>query len=57
MDGCLRALLVAGSAHGLATDRDYPRRNPCHCGHPGGEAALERIGAQSGENVAEVIMG
>jgi hypothetical protein len=57
MNGGLRALLVAGSAHGLAIDRNHPRGNPRYRGHPGDEAALERIGVQSGEDVAEVIMG
>ncbi len=57
MDGGLRALLVAGSAHGLAIDCDHPRGNSRHRGHPGDEAALECIGVQGGEDVAEVIMG
>ena len=49
--------LVAGSAHGLAVDGDHPRRHPGHRGDPGDEAALELLGVERGEDVAEMIVG
>ena len=54
--GGLAALLLAGSARGLAIDGDHPRRHPGQRGDPGDEAALELLGVQRGEDIAEVIV-
>ena len=47
-----------GSAHaGLAVDGHHLLGNPGQGRHPGDEAALERLGVEGGEDVAQMIMG
>src|ERR1700684_2384373 len=57
MDGGFCAPLLAGSTHGLATDRYHARRHASHRGNPGHEAALELFGIENGQDIAQVIMG
>ena len=56
MNGGLPALLASGPAHSLAIDGDNTCGNARHCGDPGDEAALELLGIQRREDIAEVIM-
>ena len=56
MDRRLRALLLAGAAQRLAVDRDdFLGRAGQRC-HPVNETALEALGVEDGENIAEVIV-
>ena len=56
VDRRLRALLLAGAAQRLAVDRDdFLGRAGQRC-HPVNETALEALGVEDGENIAEVIV-
>ena len=54
--GAPGALLLVGSVRGLAIDGDHPLRRSGHCGDPSNEAALELLGVERCEDVAEVIV-
>ena len=57
VDRRLAALLLAGAARGLAVDGDHlALARAGQRGDPGDEAALERLGVERGEYVAEVIV-
>ena len=47
---------MAGPARGLAIDGDHPLRHPGQRGDPGDEAALELLGVERGQDIAEVIV-
>src|SRR5436309_11003435 len=48
--------LLVGPTHGLAVDGDHPTRRSRQRGDPGDEAALELLGVEGGQNIAEVIV-
>ena len=56
MNGGLAALLARGSARGFAINGDNTCGNARHRADPGDEAALELIGVERREDIAEVIM-
>ena len=56
VDCCFSAFLMVRSAQRLAIDRDHIRRNAGQRGNPADEAALEMLGVERGEDVAEVVV-
>ena len=46
-----------GAAHRFAVDGHHSFGNPDQGRHPGYEAALERLGVEGGEDVAQMVMG
>src|SRR5919202_2070357 len=57
VDRSLAAARVAGPAHGLAINRNDALRQSGQGGHPRNKAALELLSIESGQKVAEVIVG
>ena len=55
MEGVLGRSL--GASHRFAVDGHHPLGNPDQGRHPGYEAALERLGVEDGEDVAQMVMG
>ncbi len=51
-----RRLSSAGSPRGLAIDGDHPFRRSGQRGDPGDEAALELLGVEDGQDVAEMVV-
>ena len=56
VDGRVAALLAAGPPRGLAIDGDAPLRHAGLRGDPGNEAALELLGVEHREDVAEMVV-
>ena len=56
VDRRLGAALLVGSARGLAVGRDHLGRRARERGDPGDEAALELLGIERCEDVAEMVM-
>ena len=56
VDRRLAARLLIGPAHGLAVDGDHLGRRTGQRGDPGDEAALESLGVERRENVAQLIV-
>ena len=57
MDGALGTRLLIGPARCLAIDRDHTGRYADEARYPGDKAALERLGIERGEDIAEMIVG
>ena len=53
----MASLVALRAAHGLAVDRHHPLGDPDQGRNPGHEAALELLGVQGGEDVAQMVMG
>ncbi len=56
MERRLAARLLIESAHGLAVDGDHLSRRTGQRGDPGDETALENLGVERRENVAQLIV-
>jgi hypothetical protein len=48
---------LVGATRCLAIDRNHPGRHADEVCYPGDEAALERLGIERGEDIAEMIVG
>jgi hypothetical protein len=56
VDRGFRAFLLVGAPQGLAIEGDHISRRPGQCSDPSDEAALEFLGVERREDVAQVIM-
>ncbi len=52
----LAGALLARPPRGLAVDGDHPLRRAGQCRYPGQEAAMELLGVQHGQDVAEMVV-